>query len=70
MAKELGVKPDEPLDLSDPDLVNRFLGATSRVENGKNPYTPEQMAAGVTAATGKAPNTNRKCLCCRTYQFR
>ncbi len=55
VAKELGVKPDEPLDLSDPDMVNRFLGAIFTRENGKNPYTPEQMAAGVTAATGKAP---------------
>ena len=55
VAKEFGVKPDEPLDLSDPDLVDRFLGAIFTRRNGKNAYTPEQMAAGVTAATGKAP---------------
>lgn len=55
VAAELGVKPDDPLDLSDPNLVNQFLGAIFTRENGKNPYTPQQMATGVKLATGKAP---------------
>lgn len=52
VAKALGVRPDAQIDLSDPDTMGRMVTAMIRVENGKQPYTPEQVGSGVAAALG------------------
>lgn len=53
VAKALGVGIDDPVDLSRPDTLAKFTAAVIQHENGKQPYTAEQIAAGVDAALGK-----------------
>lgn len=53
VAKALGVKPDDKLDLHDPAVMSKMVGAMIQVENGKQPYTDAQIATGVNAALGK-----------------
>ncbi len=55
VAKEMGVKPDANLDLHDPATLNKLTRAMIRVENGKQPYTDDQIALGLAAATGNTP---------------
>lgn len=50
VAKDLGVKPGDKLNVSDPDTLTRLTGAIIRQENGKQPYSPAQVATGVKAA--------------------
>lgn len=52
VAKELGVKPNEGLKLSDPKLLIGLTKAIIKHENGRQPYTDEQLVAGV---SGKLP---------------
>lgn len=55
----LGVGADAALNLNDPRVLQSLMGAIIKVENGKNPYSAEQIAAasGVRAAgaPGSAP---------------
>lgn len=55
VAKEMGVKPDAALDLHDAATLNKLTRAMIRVENGKQPYTDDQIALGLAAATGNTP---------------
>lgn len=55
VARALGVQPDEPIDLTDPDVLGRMVKAIIRHENGRGPdgadwYGDEQIAAGVRRA--------------------
>ncbi|RQZ27471.1 lytic transglycosylase catalytic [Burkholderia sp. Bp9090] len=56
VAKSLGVGSEAALNLSDPRIMQSLMGAIIRVENGKNPYSAEQIAAasGVRAAGAPA----------------
>ncbi|RQR87729.1 MULTISPECIES: lytic transglycosylase [unclassified Burkholderia] len=56
VSKGLGIGSDSALDLNDPRVLQSLMGAIIRVENGKNPYSAEQIAAasGVRAASASA----------------
>lgn len=54
VAKALGVGIDDPVDLSNPETLAKFTAAVIQHENGKQPYTAEQIAAGVDAALGRS----------------
>jgi len=59
VSKGLGIGADAALDLNDPRVIQGLMGAIIRVENGKNPYSAEQIAAAsgvrAAAAAGSAP---------------
>lgn len=55
VAKEMGVKIAAPLNLHDGDTLAKLTRAMIRVENGKQPYSDEQIAAGLAAATKGTP---------------
>lgn len=61
VSRGLGIGSDSALDLNDPRILQGLMGAIIRVENGKNPYSAEQIASasGVRAAsaTGSTPVT-------------
>lgn len=50
VAKELGVKAADRLDLNDEATLTKLTQAIVRHENGKQPYSDGQIAAGVKAA--------------------
>lgn len=50
VAKEVGVAPDQPLDLDRPEVLQRLTAAMIRHENGQVPYRSEQIASGVGTA--------------------
>lgn len=50
VAKDLGVKPGQPLDLKDPAIMGGLVRAIIKHENGQQPYSDEQIARGITAA--------------------
>lgn len=54
VAREMGVKPDAPLDLHDKPTLAKLTQAMIRVENGKQPYSDAQISLGIAAATGEA----------------
>ena len=54
VSKALGVKPDDRLNLRDPAVMSKLVGAMIRHENGNQPYSDAQIATGVGAALGKA----------------
>lgn len=60
VAKSMGVSPTDNIDLQDPAQLTAFTNAVINHENGGNPYTPDQVALGVKAATGgaKLPETH------------
>jgi len=45
VSKRLGVDSNTSLDLNDPRVVQGLMDAIIRVENGKNPYSTEQIAS-------------------------
>lgn len=47
VSAELGVEPGTRLNLADPKLMTGLVKAIVRQENGQQPYTDEQIAAGV-----------------------
>ncbi|GAB1368848.1 hypothetical protein MASR1M42_13990 [Azonexus hydrophilus] len=55
VAKEMGVKPDAALNLRDGDTLAKLTRAMIRVENGNQPYSDQQIAAGLAAATKGSP---------------
>jgi hypothetical protein len=59
VSKGLGIGADSALDLNDPRVLQSLMGAIIKVENGKNPYSAEQIAAASGAraagAQGNAP---------------
>lgn len=54
VAKDLGVEPKATIDLRDPTVLSAFTRAIISHENGGNPYSDEQIQAGVDAALGKS----------------
>lgn len=55
VSKALGVKPDDKLDLREGGVMSKLVAAMIHAENGQQPYSDAQIAAGVDAALGKAP---------------
>lgn len=53
VAKEVGQQANAPLDLHDMDTLGKLTRAMIRVENGKQPYSDQQIATGLAAAVGK-----------------
>lgn len=51
VAKEMGVKPADSLNLNDAATLTRLTEAIIRHEQGKQPYSAAQIAAGVKAAS-------------------
>ncbi|MFJ1363509.1 hypothetical protein [Klebsiella aerogenes] len=49
---QLGVKADQPLDASNPDMLQALCAAIIKHENGSQPYSNEQLSTGVSAALG------------------
>ena len=47
VANALGVRPDQPINLSDPAVLQRLLPAMATVENGGNPYSADVISRGV-----------------------
>lgn len=57
VSKGLGIGSDSALDLNDPRVLQSLMGAIIKVENGKNPYSAEQIAAASGARAGGAPGS-------------
>lgn len=57
VSKGLGIGADSALDLNDPRVLQSLMGAIIKVENGKNPYSAEQIAAASGARAGGAPGS-------------
>lgn len=47
VAKAVGVGPNDPINISDPSVKAKLLPAMIRQENGRMPYQPQTIAAGV-----------------------
>lgn len=60
VSKQMGIDPGTPLDLQDPKQLTALTEAIITHENGKNPYSQQQVEAGVQAAlgNGKVPPTH------------
>ncbi|EGE6594605.1 hypothetical protein HI359_001371 [Escherichia coli] len=52
VCEQLGVSADEPLDASNPDILKALCAAIIHHENGSQPYSDQQLTAGVSAALG------------------
>ncbi|MBI5900850.1 MAG: hypothetical protein HZB40_16715 [Rhodocyclales bacterium] len=52
VAKAVGVKPDAALDLHDAATLGGITRAIIKHENGQQPYTDQQINAGIAAANG------------------
>lgn len=52
VAKAVGVAPDQAIDLHDPATLTKITKAIISHENGQQPYTDAQVAAGLAAARG------------------
>ena len=58
VAKQLGVQPGDKINVGDQMVMTALTKAIIQHENGKNPYTADQIAVGVGAAlTGQPPQT-------------
>ena len=55
VARELGVKPGDPIDVRDPAILNRLTTAIIRHENGSQPYPAATIQTGVEAALSGTP---------------
>jgi len=60
VSKQMGINPSTPVDLQDPTQLTALTNAIITHENGKNPYSPQQVQQGVDAAlgNGKLPETH------------
>jgi hypothetical protein len=54
VAKQLGVDPAAPLNMSDPGVLTQLTQAIIQHENGAQPYSAQQVGTGVQAALGNA----------------
>ncbi|HAG0017549.1 TPA: hypothetical protein G8O67_004935 [Salmonella enterica] len=52
VAGMMGVDPNQRIDTSDVDTLTKLVNGIITVENGSNPYTPQQVSDGVLAAMG------------------
>jgi hypothetical protein len=57
VAKEMGVKADEVIDLKDQKTLEALSKAIIRHENGQQPYSDSQISAGASSALGKSPQS-------------
>lgn len=59
---QLGVTANQPLDASNPDTLQALCAAIIKHENGKQPYSPDQLSTGVSAALGlsQLPSSNKR----------
>ncbi|MGF6837068.1 hypothetical protein QF001_000935 [Paraburkholderia youngii] len=57
VSKGLGIGADSALNLNDPRVLQGLMGAIIHVENGKNPYSAEQIAAASGARAASAPGS-------------
>jgi hypothetical protein len=55
VAKALGVSPDQPVDMTDQQFKAALIRAMSRVEAGRDHYTPEMISAALAGQTASAP---------------
>ncbi|HJV76576.1 MAG TPA: hypothetical protein VJ654_20350 [Noviherbaspirillum sp.] len=55
VASAMGVKPDAPLDLHDADTLGKLARAMIHVENGQQPYSDQQITAGLNSALNGTP---------------
>ncbi|EHK8924191.1 hypothetical protein ACKAXX_004692, partial [Escherichia coli] len=62
VCEQLGVSADEPLDASNPDILKALCAAIIHHENGSQPYSDQQLTAGVSAALGlsQLPTKNKR----------
>lgn len=58
LAKALGVNPNQPLNLSDPKVINALRNGIIMQENGRNPYASEMPRSAPVASAGAPPNTS------------
>jgi hypothetical protein len=54
VAKALGVKPGDTIDLHDPETLGKLTHTMIQQENGKQPYSDAQISAGLGVALGNA----------------
>lgn len=52
----LGVSAGDALNTNDPKVLNNLMGAIIKIENGRNPYSAEQLAAASGVRAGGAPS--------------
>lgn len=59
---QLGVTANQPLDASNPDTLQALCAAIIKHENGTQPYSPDQISTGVSAALGlsQLPSSNKR----------
>lgn len=55
VSSRLGVGSDASLNLNDPRVLQSLMGSIIKVENGKNPYSAEMIAAASGARVAGAP---------------
>jgi hypothetical protein len=55
VARELGVQPDQPLDMASPDVRQKLIAAKIRVENGRQPYGEDVFARAYGRGAPAAP---------------
>jgi LAS superfamily LD-carboxypeptidase LdcB len=54
VASATGIDPEQKIDLRSQTVLEKLVPAIIQHENGMNPYSPEQLSAGITSAvTGK-----------------
>lgn len=56
VARALKVGATDRLDTSDPNVLNNLMGAIIHIENGRNPYSTEQLAAASSVRAAGAPD--------------
>ncbi|MDW2743698.1 hypothetical protein [Atlantibacter subterraneus] len=59
---QLGVEPNQPINVSDPDTLKALCSAIIQHENGDQPYSAQQLSTGVNAALGitDLPASNKR----------
>jgi hypothetical protein len=55
VAKAMGVKPTDTLNVKDPAIMQRLVTAIIEFENGKQPYDANVLTAGITAGLSRQP---------------
>jgi len=58
VAKKLGIDADAKLNLNDPTLMAKLMGAITAHENGTNPYTEQLISGAALAARQNVVNNN------------
>jgi hypothetical protein len=56
VSKELGVSPTDQIDVNDPKVMAKMMTSIIKIENGKNPYSEEQINTAA-ASNGSSGST-------------